>query len=350
MHDKRQARESIQEYYGKVLKTKEDLQSGACCTAEAVPPHLREIIQAIHPDVQSKFYGCGSPIPMALQGASVLDLGCGTGRDAFVLSRLVGPKGRVTGVDMTDNQLAVANKFVDHHTKLYGYSTPNVKFIKGYIEELEACDIAPNSVDVVVSNCVLNLSPDKPRAFAEIFRVLKPGGELYFSDVFSGRRVPAPLTKDPMLVGECLGGALYVEDFRRLLLKVGCSDYRVMTRTPITTFSPAVKAKIGNLDFHSITIRAFKIDRLEDKCEDYGQVAHYLGTIPEAPHRFALDDHHLFETNRPLAVCSNTAFMLSETRLKPHFRVTGDTSVHYGLFDCAPATGATSQGASGACC
>jgi hypothetical protein len=99
-------------------------------------------------------------------------------------------------------------------------------------------------------------------------------------------------------------------------------------------------------------VRAFKLE-LEDRCEDFGQVAHYLGTAPEHPHAFDLDDHHHFETGRPMLVCGNTADMISKTRYAPHFRVTGDKSVHHGLFDCAPAPGASStQAGSGSagCC
>jgi arsenite methyltransferase len=350
MEAKNLTRKSIQEYYGEVLKTKADLQTSACCTVEAIPEYLRDTVRGVHEEVQKKFYGCGSPIPMALEGATVLDLGCGTGRDCFVLSKLVGPKGRVIGVDMTEAQLAVANQYVDYHTKLYGYASPNVTFSKGYIEDLESLGLENNSVDVVVSNCVLNLSPDKTRVFSEIFRVLKPGGELYFSDVFCDRRIPAPLQKDPLLLGECLGGAMYTEDFRRLLLRHGCSDFRVVNQSPIDSFSKEVRSKVGNLNFKSITIRAFKLETLEDKCEDFGQVAYYLGTIPEAPHKFVLDDHHTFETNRPLAVCSNTAAMVASTRFKKHFKVVGDTSVHYGLFDCAPAGAAAAVTTPGACC
>ncbi len=107
------------------------------------------------------------------------------------------------------------------------------------------------------------------------------------------------------------------------------------------------------IDFHSQTIRAFKLDSLEDRCEDYGQTAIYLGTIPEHPHAFALDDHHLFLTGKPMLLCGNTAAMLEETRYARHFKIMGDRSVHYGLFDCAPAAVKAGQGedcSGGACC
>lgn len=345
----RETLESVRRYYGEILKSKADLQSGSCCAAQAVPAHLREIVAAIHPEVQERFYGCGVPIPFELEGRTVLDLGCGTGRDCFVLSKLAGPQGRVIGVDMTDSQLEVAKRHVDYHAKAFGHRETNVSFVKGYIEDLAGAGLADGSVDVVVSNCVLNLSPDKARVFSEIFRVLKPGGELYFSDVFADRRIPAPLARDPLLLGECLGGALYVEDLRRILLRLGVPDYRIVSRSPIAAFSDVVKAKIGNIGFASITLRAFKLPGLEDRCEDFGQVAYYRGTIPETPHRFVLDDHHDFETNRPLPVCSNTASMLRDSRFGRHFRVEGDASTHYGLFDCRPAS-TTTDAPSGACC
>src|SRR4051812_23610076 len=97
--------ESIKAYYGNYLATNADLQTSACCTAEAMPLHLRPLLQEIHPEVQEKFYGCGSPIPPELDGRTVLDLGSGSGRDCYLLSKLVGAKGRVVGVDMTDEQL-----------------------------------------------------------------------------------------------------------------------------------------------------------------------------------------------------------------------------------------------------
>lgn len=343
--------DSVKDYYGKVLGGSKDLATNACCTADAVAPHLRPLISQIHPEILDKFYGCGSPIPAGLSGATVLDLGCGTGRDAYVCSALVGEQGRVLGVDMTDSQLEVARKHQAYMADKLGYASSNVAFRQGYIEDLASADIADDSVDVVISNCVVNLSPDKPRVLSEIFRVLKPGGELYFSDVFSDRRVPAHLRDDEMLYGECLSGALYTEDFRRELRNLGCLDYRVVSKSPITIDNPEVEAKIGMVRFESITVRAFKLD-LEDVCEDYGQVAVYKGTLPHAPHRMVLDDHHVFEAGRPERVCGNTADMLAATRFAPHFEVVGDKSTHFGVFPCGP-TGATEAPAAtsdGACC
>lgn len=342
--------ENVRDYYGRVLQSNADLQTTACCTAESLPSYLRPIVARIHDEVVSKFYGCGSPLPFDLEGRTVLDLGSGSGRDAFILSNLVGPEGRVIGVDMTDEQLAVARRHVDFHTREWGYEQANVEFRQGFIEDLATAGVEDNSVDVVVSNCVVNLSPDKARVFSEIFRVLKPGGELYFSDVFVDRRLPAAVVEDPVLLGECLGGSLYTEDFRRMLLDLGCADYRIINQAPVEVTTPELAAKTGLARFESLTVRAFKLD-LEDRCEDYGEVATYQGTIAEAPNAFLLDDHHLFERGRPMLVCSNTADMLAKTRYGRHFRIEGDRSTHFGLFDCGPVTDTSSTlSGTGACC
>lgn len=329
--------QSVRDYYGKTLQSNADLKTSACCSAEAMPPHLRGLLAKLHPEVKDRFYGCGSPIPLALAGATVLDLGCGSGRDVYLLSALVGGTGWVMGVDMTPEQLKVARRHRDYHAHAFGHAGSNVEFRLGDLTDLAGLDVADNSIDVVVSNCVLNLVSDKPRAFAEILRVLKPGGELYFSDVFADRRLPRELLADPVLVGECLAGALYVEDFRRLLSGLGIVDARVCARRPIALNYPAVERRVGFAHFESITWRVFKLP-LEDRCEDYGQVTTYLGTLAESPHRFVLDDHHLFEVGKPVRVCGNTADMLVATRYARHFKLQGDKSRHFGLFDCGPGT------------
>ncbi|TPQ29058.1 methyltransferase domain-containing protein [Methylomonas koyamae] len=339
--------ESVQHYYGQVLQSSNDLKTSACCSIDTMPGYLKILLAGLHPEVLERFYGCGSPLPPALEGKTVLDLGCGTGRDCYLLSKLVGPTGRVIGVDMTPEQLEVALRHREWHAVQFGFA--NVEFLHGHIENLHTVGIADNSIDVVVSNCVINLSPEKPRVLAEIFRVLKPGGELYFSDVFADRRIPVELRQDPILLGECLGGALYWEDFRRILQDLGCPDVRRAKNNPISIDDPEVFAKIGMVKFESVTVRAFKM-ALEDRCEDFGQVAVYLGTIDQHPHSFDLDDHHHFETGRPLRVCGNTADMLALSRYGDHFQVLGDKSRHFGLFDCTTGYSGDNNQTSGACC
>lgn len=344
-----QTHENLKEYYGKVLNHSDDLQTNACCCdADSVAPAVREALKLIHHEITDRFYGCGSPIPPVLEGMSVLDLGCGTGRDAYILSRMVGETGHVIGVDMTDEQMETARSHISYHTEVFGYRKTNIEFRQGFIEDLKGIGIADNSVDIVVSNCVINLSPDKLAVFSEIFRVLKPGGELYFSDIFADRRIASELRDDPVLHGECLSGAMYIEDFRRLLSRVGCPDYRQTSAAVVTINNPEIEARIGFARFDSVTVRAFKLDSLEDICEDYGQTASYKGTMAGHPHHFDLDDHHRFFTGKPMLVCGNTATMLSETRFAPHFTVTGDRATHFGPFDCTPTV--KSQAPSDACC
>ena len=124
----------------------------------------------------------------------------------------------------------------------------------------------------------------------------------------------------------------------------GCAFGR---ESPIPLLDPEIEAKIGMVNFRSITMRAFRLT-MEDRCEDYGQVATYRGTIPDLPHAFVLDDHHRFETGRPMPVCGNTADMLAATRYSMHFELTPRRS-HFGLFPCAPGSGVQSP-ALAACC
>jgi arsenite methyltransferase len=340
--------DSIQDYYGKTLQNSADLQTNACCTDDVLPTYIKNILKDVQDEVMSKFYGCGSPIPHAINGCHALDLGSGTGRDCFVISKLVGASGSVTGVDMTNEQLDVAIRHQDYHAQKWGFK--NTRFLKGYMEDLKTLGLADDSIDLVTSNCVINLSPVKKQVFKEIFRVLKVGGELYFSDIFCSRRLPDHIKNDKVLVGECLGGAMYVEDFRRMLSELGIHDFRVVSKSRVTVNNPQLELMLGKAEFYSITIRAFKL-KLEDRCEDFGQIAIYKGGIPESPEFFVLDDHHTFEKNKPLPVCSNTADMLTQSRFGKYFQVVGDVSTHFGLFDCGPDVIANGNDASvGACC
>lgn len=341
--------ESVQNYYGEVLKSSKDLKTNACCTLETIPYYLRQLLKDIHPEVSERYYGCGSPLPPALDGCTVLDLGCGSGRDCYLLSRLVGESGQVIGIDMTEQQLEIANRFKDWHAQRFHYKQPNVSFKQGYMEDLKTAGISDNSIDLVVSNCVINLSPDKNSVLSEIFRVLKPGGELYFSDVYADRRIPENLKLEPVLLGECLAGALYWQDFRRMMMTLGCPDIRIVKQTPIAIEDEAIAEKIGMVKFQSITTRIFKTE-LEDRCEDFGQIATYQGTIDRQPHAFDLDDHHHFETGKPMRICGNTADMLAHSRYARHFNISGDKSRHFGLFDCVDSSQASNAADDASCC
>ncbi|MEQ1710459.1 MAG: methyltransferase domain-containing protein [Hyphomicrobium sp.] len=322
----------VQDYYGKVLSTSADLKTSACCTPGALPPGLRGALANVHDEVKSKYYGCGFVAPEHLDGMRVLDLGSGSGQDAYVLAQMVGPKGRVTGVDMTAEQLAVARRHIDWHTKKFGYCCPNVSFVEGYIEELDKLGLEPHSFDVVISNCVINLSPDKAAVLRGVKKLLKPGGEMYFADVYADRRLADEIKADPVLLGECLGGALYWGDFLDIARDAGFGDARLVTSRPMSVDDPVLAAKCGAARFYSATYRLFNLDALEPRCEDYGQAVVYNGGIPGHSDLFQLDTHHRIETGKVFPVCGNTFRMLSESRLAPHFTFIGDFSRHYGIF------------------
>ncbi|MFA0812137.1 methyltransferase domain-containing protein [Microbulbifer epialgicus] len=320
----------VQDYYGRQLKSSSDLKTDACCDASAIPNWLKPLLANIHPEVLSRYYGCGLVCPPLLEGCRVLDLGCGSGRDVYLLSQLVGASGEVVGVDMTEEQLQVANQHLNYHVDKFGFN--NVTFLHGYIEQLEELNLEPGSFDVIVSNCVVNLSTDKGAVLRGLHRLLKEGGEFYFSDVYADRRIPDALRTDPELVGECLGGALYWNDFLALTESSGFRDSRLMESRPLEVTNPALSARSGSVRYYSATYRLFKLAQLEKDCEDYGQAVVYKGSIPGSPHEFILDERHIIEKGRVFPVCGNTWRMLSETRMGPHFDFIGDFSQHFGLF------------------
>ena len=335
--EKDDIRAQVREYYGKTLGGSDDLKTNACCCATERPPkYVLDVMPDIADEIVERFYGCGSPIPPALTGATVVDLGCGTGRDVYVLSKLVGPTGHVIGVDMTPEQLAVAQKYQDEQAEKFGFEHSNVEFKAGYIEDLEELGIEDGTVDLVVSNCVINLTPFKDQVFSEIYRVLKPGGELYFSDVFCDRRMSDELRADPVLRGECLGGAMYIDDFRRMLAKHGWKSYVCTAVEDIHVSDLALETKLGFTSFTSRTVRAIKAEGLEDAEENYGQVARYLGGMPEMPRYFDLTEELRLIKGREYAVSGNLAAMLEQSRYGKYFEVT-PRGAHRGRFDLARA-------------
>lgn len=350
-------REAVRKYYGETLENSDDLKTTACCTPYSPHKIIREALKNVPTEVKAKYYGCGSPTPLGIEGLHVLDLGSGSGRDCYVAASLVGPNGSVTGIDMTDQQLQVAMKYADSYcVDTLGYDQPNMKFIKGEIEDLLVAGIGDGTMNLVISNCVVNLSPDKEAVLREVYRVLADGGEFYFSDVYCDRRLPEHVRRHEVLLGECLGGALYIEDFKRICQRVGFTDPRVLTGHVIDVKDEHLKEIVGEATFYSITYRLFKLpDHLETLCEDYGQVAVYRGTLQGAPHAYVLDDHHKFVAGKPMLVCGNTAAMVGEdgvSWLSPHFHVSGDRSTHFGLFDGCGGPAIDDAGAMGVggCC
>jgi arsenite methyltransferase len=322
--------ELVRAYYGQELQSSADLKTNACCDVDAVPAWLQPLLARVHPEVTARYYGCGLVVPPLLEGCTVLDLGCGAGRDVYLLAQLVGPSGRVVGVDMTPEQLAVARAHQAYHAERFGFD--NVTVLEGRIEALAALGLPEASVDVVVSNCVLNLSTDKSAVLRGVQRLLKPGGEFFFSDVTCDRRLDDAVRKHPVLWGECLGGALYWHDLLQQARSAGFHDPRLVHDRPLAITEPALAALVEGARFFASTWRLFSLDGLEETCEDYGDVVRYKGTISDYPQAYRLDDHHLFPTGETANVCRNTLLMLSQTRLAQHFDIVSTGDRHRGGF------------------
>ena len=348
MSDPSDVHENVRHYYGKELTQSSDLQTNACCTIEVYPKAIRDVLSSLHDEVLAKYYGCGLTIPDAIEGCRLLDLGCGSGRDVYLAGQLVGPEGSVLGIDMTEEQLAVAKRHLEYHKKKFAFS--NVSFQEGNIDFLEECSLPPGQFDIIISNCVINLCHNKQNVLRQCFNLLSEGGEMYFSDVYASRRIPRSLQEDPILYGECLSGALYWNDFLTYAKLAGFKDPRVVSWRPIELKNKAIENKCEGIDFYSVTYRLFKIKNLETDCEDYGQSVRYQGALPSSPKALKLDDHHTFEQGRVEKVCGNTFRMLKETRYQKFFDFFGNFSGHYGIFEDCGRKAPFEKAATKSCC
>lgn len=326
----------------------------------AIPGEAREKLPNIAPEIEEAFHEFGAPIPPLLEGCTVLDLCCGSGRDTYLAAQLVGETGRVIGVEPNEERLAIARKYLDEEMERFGYANCNVKLVHGCPEDLASLGIADGSVDVVVSNCTFNLSPDKGAYIKAVKQALKPQGEWYFTDVFTDRRIPQETSNEAKRVAQRLGGAMFVEDFRRVAQELGFHDPRyVMTwKTPL---SESEQAAYPGIAFATITCRLLNSELTSDHCEDYGEEIIYDGSLPDYPDFFLYDKDICFAANVQRHVCDNvTALALEGCRYAKVIKVIGDRSVHYGdihgdhIVKCAPdfdnATNENDQPAHASCC
>ena len=224
--DPQAVREMVRQGYAAVA-----LAESACCiaagaNADAIARRLgysANDLRAV-PAGANLGLGCGNPLAIArpLPGEVVLDLGSGAGFDALLAAPAVGPSGRVIGVDMTDAMLDKARANAAHA------GVPQVEFRKGYIEHLPVDDA---SVDVIISNCVINLSPDKPQVFREAYRVLRPGGRLALSDIVLDRPLPPPLRDSLEAYVGCVAGAMLRDEYLDTLRAAGFVDVTIVDET-----------------------------------------------------------------------------------------------------------------------
>ncbi|NXY01913.1 AS3MT methyltransferase, partial [Pteruthius melanotis] len=332
-----------QDYYGKELQKSEDLKTNACITsARPLPRVVRDALERVHEEVVARYYGCGLVIPECLLSCRILDLGSGSGRDCYLLSQLVGEQGHITGIDMTKGQVwhrsgapphppsspptsfpsscqvEVAKKHIAYHMDKFGYRKPNVEFFCGYMEKLGDAGLADKSYDIVISNCVINLAPDKRAVLREAFRVLKPGGEMYFSDVYASQRLSETVRKHRVLWGECLAGALYWRDLYSIAEEVGFSPPCLVTASPITIGNKELEGIVGDCRFVSATFRLFKVPAGSQAGP--GQVI-YNGGIVGHERELVFDANFTFKEGEVVDVDAEMAAILQSSRFAEKFLI-----------------------------
>ncbi len=312
-------------------------EAALCCPVNYDPQYLK----AIPTEVIEKDYGCGDPSKHLHPGETVLDLGSGTGKICFIASQVVGPSGKVIGVDMTDDMLEVARRNAPIVAENIGHA--NVEFRKGRIQDLAldleildqelqqkpiadangylaadalAADlrvkhplIASDSIDVVVSNCVLNLVENhlKRQLFQEIFRVLKKGGRAVISDIVSDEEIPVHLQNDPYLWSGCISGAYTEEGFLKAFEEAGFHGIEILKR------DDAPWQTVEGIEFRSVTIQAWK--GKQGLCFERNQAVIYKGPFK----KILDDDGHAFERGKRYAVCDKTFSLYQQSPYREHF-------------------------------
>jgi MoaA/NifB/PqqE/SkfB family radical SAM enzyme/ubiquinone/menaquinone biosynthesis C-methylase UbiE len=291
-------RAKVREFYGDAAETP---RAELCCPTKYDDTAIAHIPQ----DVLDRFYGCGSPMTSAgiKEGEVVVDLGSGAGIDVFIAAKFVGSTGRAIGVDMTDRMLAVARDNQPRVAEALGYDV--VDFREGFLEQIP---VETKGVDLITSNCVINLSPDKPRVFSEMWRVLKDHGRILISDIVSEREVPPHLKVNPQLWGECLVGALTQEQFLAELERAGFYGLEILKKS--------YWKDVEGYPFFSVTVRGWKLEKTSG-CVFQGHRAVYLGPAKA----FIDEEGHQFPRNEPYDICTDTVAKLSNPPYRGLFAI-----------------------------
>lgn len=306
-------RAKVRDFYGDAADTP---QAELCCPTKYDDTAIDHIPQ----DVLDRFYGCGSPMTSAgiKEGEVVVDLGSGAGIDVFIAAKFVGATGKSIGVDMTDRMLHVARENQPRVANALGYDA--VEFREGFLEQIP---VESKSADLITSNCVINLSPDKPRVFSEMWRVLKDHGRILVSDIVSERDVPPHLKVNPQLWGECLVGALTQEQFLAELERAGFYGLEVLKKT--------WWKDVEGYPFFSVTVRGWKFEKTSG-CVFQGHRAVYLGPAKA----FVDEEGHMFPRNEPYEICTDTVAKLSHPPYKGMFAILEPGDDRAGYACCSP--------------
>jgi arsenite methyltransferase len=283
----REIMQAVSERYARAAATGEQM----CCPSGYDFEDLRRFI----PDeVLNISYGCGTPVGLVTVGTgeTVLDIGSGGGIDCFEASRRVGPNGRVIGLDMTETMLDIARRNAPVVARNLGYSVSNVEFRKGMAEVMP---IEDGTIDVIVSNCVINLAPDKHKVFHEMYRVLRPGGRFTISDIVADQLVPQYLVHDTEKWGDCLSGALTVQAYLNGLTAVGFRGIHQVTSQPWRL--------IDGIHFVSLSLTGYKLPATEPNG------AHFA-TLRGPFSRLVDEDGHAYVRGEPVSIDARTAALL----------------------------------------